>query len=124
MAAVMDYNVYVSTTASADLVVLSVTLASATTYLIMTIGGAFTTYSATEAGVGVAKIQADLTGGGFVTKFEQRYQNTDLDNNCGCTVLPLGIGLDFAVGDDVRAVETATSTTSTRWNASFWGTKV
>lgn len=120
----MDYGNLVSTTTSADLVVCSVTLASATTYLLMTLGGAFTTYSATEAGVGIARIQADLTGGGFVTKFEQRYQNTDLDNNCGCTVLPLGAGIDYAAGEDVRAIETATGTTSTRWNASFWGTKV
>lgn len=121
MAAVMDYAVLVTTAVTADQVVLTVTFGATTTYKVMALGVAYTTYSATEANLGLGKIAADLTGGGWVVKFEQRYQNTDLDNNCGMSILALGSGIDYASGQDVRAQCTPASTTSMRWNASFWG---
>jgi hypothetical protein len=121
MAAVMDYGVLVTTASTADQVVCTVTLGADTTYKIMTLGVAYTTYSATEANMGLGRIQADLTGGGWVTKFEQRFQNTDLDNNCGMSILPLGSGIAYASGEDVRAICTPAAATSMRWNASFWG---
>lgn len=120
MAAKLDHAVLVSTAATADQVILSVTFAAATTYKLITLGAAFTTWSATEANVGLGRIQADL-GGGWVTRFEQRFQNTDLDNNSGMSILPLGSGIGFASGEDVRAICTPAGTTSTRWGASFWG---
>lgn len=121
MAAVLDYGNLVTTAVTADQVILSVTFGATTTYKFVSVGAALTTYSATEANVGIAKIQADLTGGGWVTKLEQRFQNTDLDNNCGMTICPLGNGITFASLEDLRAVCTPASTTSMRWNASFWG---
>lgn len=121
MAARMDYAVLVTTAATADQVILSVTFAATTTYKWMSLGAALTTYSATEANLGLGRIAADLTGGGWVVKFEQRFQNTDLDNNCGMSILPLGAGIAYASGEDVRAQCTPASTTSMRWNASFWG---
>jgi len=121
MAARMDHSTLVTTAVTADQVILSVTLAATTTYKLIALGCAYTTYSGTEANLGLGRIQADLTGGGWVQKFEQRFQNTDLDNNCGMSILPLGSGIAFASGDDIRAICTPASTTSMRWNASFWG---
>jgi hypothetical protein len=121
MAARLDHAVIVTTAVTADQVILTVTLAAITTYKLVTLGAALTTYSATEANVGLARIQADLTGGGWLQKFEQRFQNTDLDNNSGMSILPLGSGIAFAIGDDIRAICTPAATTSTRWGASFWG---
>jgi len=120
MAAVMDYGNLVTTAVTADQVKLTVTFGAATTYKILMLGVAYTTYSGTEANLGLGRIQADL-GGGWTTRAEQRFQNTDLDNNCGMTIMPLGSGIAFASGEDVRAICTPASTTSMRWNASFWG---
>lgn len=121
MAAKLDHTTLVTTATTADQVILSVTFAAITTYKMIAIGAALTTFSATEANVGLARIQADLTGGGWVQKFEQRFQNTDLDNNCGMSILPLGSGVAFAIGDDLRGICTPAAATSTRWSCSFWG---
>ena len=120
MAAVMDHTTLATTATTADQVILSVTLSATTTYKMFAIGCSYTTYSATEANLGLARIQADL-GSGWVQRFEQRFQNTDLDNNCGMSILPLGAGIAFASGDDIRAICTPAATTSMRWPASFWG---
>ena len=120
MSAVMDHTTLVTTATTADQVILTVTFAATTTYKMLSIGCSYTTYSATEANLGLGRIQADL-GAGWVQRFEQRFQNTDLDNNCGMSILPLGSGITFASGDDVRAICTPAATTSMRWPASFWG---
>jgi len=120
MAAKLDHTVLVTTATTADQVILSVTFAATTVYKLLTLGCAYTAWSATEANLGLARIQADL-GAGWVQRFEQRFQNTDLDNNCGMSILPLGSGITFASGEDVRAICTPASTTSMRWAASFWG---
>lgn len=121
MAARMDHATLVTTAVTADQVILSVTLAATTNYKLIALGSSYTTYSATEANLGIGRIQADLTGGGWVQRFEQRFQNTDLDNNCGMSILPLGSGISFVSGDDLRAICTPASTTSIRWPCSFWG---
>jgi len=121
MAARMDHNTLVTTAVTADQVILSVTLAVAYTIKLVALGVAYTSYSGTEANLGLGRIQADLTGGGWLQKFEQRFQNTDLDNNCGMSILSLGSGIAFASGDDIRGVCTPSATTSMRWPCSFWG---
>lgn len=120
MAAVMDHATLVTTATTADQSILSVTLPTATTYKMLSIGAAYTTYSATEANLGLARIQCYLASS-WVQCFEQRFQNTDLDNNCGMSILPLGSGIAFASGQGLRAICTPASTTSMRWPASFWG---
>lgn len=120
MAARMDHTTLVTTAVTADQVILSVTLAAIATYKLIALGSAYTTYSATEANLGLGRIQADL-GSGWVQRFEQRFQNTDLDNNAGMSILPLGSGIAFASGDDIRGICTPASTTSMRWSCSFWG---
>lgn len=120
MAARMDHAVLVTTAVTADQVILTVTLAAAATYKLITLGAALTAWNATESNLGLARIQADL-GTGWVQRFEQRFQNTDLDNNSGMSILPLGSGIGFAIGEDIRAICTPGATTSMRWGASFWG---
>lgn len=120
MAAKLDHTTLVTTAVTADQVILSVTFAATTTYKMIALGVAYTTFNATEANLGLGRIQADL-GAGWVQKFEQRFQNTDLDNNCGMSILPLGSGIAFASGEDLRGICTPASTTSMRWSCSFWG---
>jgi hypothetical protein len=120
MAAQLDHTTLVTTAVTADQVILSVTFAAATTYKMIALGVAYTTFNGTEANLGLGRIQADLTGA-WVQKFEQRFQNTDLDNNCGMSILPLGSGIAFASGEDLRGICTPGSTTSMRWSCSFWG---
>ncbi len=120
MAAVMEHATLVTTAVTADQVIKSATFAAATTIKLVALGVAYTAYNGTEANLGLGRIQADL-GSGWVQRFEQRFQNTDLDNNCGMSILPLGSGIAFASGEDIRAICTPASTTSMRWNASFWG---
>jgi len=120
MAAVMEHATLVTTAVTADQVIKSVTFAAITTIKLVALGVAYTAYNGTEANLGLGRIQADL-GSGWVQRFEQRFQNTDLDNNCGMSILPLGSGIAFASGEDIRAICTPASTTSMRWNASFWG---
>ena len=120
MAARMDHNVLVTTAVTADQVILSVTLAASAVYKLITLGCSYTAWNATEANLGLGRIQADL-GSGWVQRFEQRFQNTDLDNNSGMSILPLGSGIGFASGDGIRAICTPAATTSMRWGASFWG---
>jgi len=120
MAAVMEHATLVTTAVTADQVIKSATFAAATTIKLVALGVAYTAYNGTEANLGLGRIQADL-GASWVQRFEQRFQNTDLDNNCGMSILPLGSGIAFASGEDIRAICTPASTTSMRWNASFWG---
>jgi len=120
MAAKLDHAVLVTTAVTADQVVLTVTLAAICTYKLLTIGAALTAYSATEANLGLARIQV-YRAAVWSQKFEQRFQNTDLDNNSGMSILPLGSGIGFAIGENIRAICTPAASTSMRWAASFWG---
>jgi len=120
MAAKLEHAVLVTTAATADQVILTVTLAAAFNVKMMALGSAYTTYSATEANLGLARIQSYVAAA-WGNRFEQRFQNTDLDNNAGMSILPLGSGINFAIGENLRAICTPAGTTSTRWACSFWG---
>lgn len=120
MAAKLEHATLVTTAATADQVILTVTLTAAFNIKLIAIGAAYTTYSGTEANLGLARIQTYVSTA-WGQRFEQRFQNTDLDNNAGMTILPLGSGISLASGENIRAICTPASTTSTRWPASFWG---
>ena len=119
MAAKLDHTTLVTTATTADQVILSVTFTAVTTYKLISLGCSYTTYSATEANLGLGRIQYYVSA--WTQVFEQRFQNTDLDNNCGMTILPLGSGIAFASAAGLRAICTPAATTSMRWPASFWG---
>jgi len=120
MAIKLDHAVLVTTATTALQQILLVTLSAAFNCKMMAIGSAYTAWSATEAGLGVGYIGTFISSV-WASKFEQRFQNTDLDNNAGMSILPLGSGINFAIGDNPRAVCTPISTTSMRWSCSMWG---
>lgn len=122
MAAFMGHATLVTTATTADQQIYSYTVSgSALTMKLLTLGAAYTTYSATEAYLGFGRFQFDV-GSGWVTKDRSpALVNTDLDNNNPLIVRPLGSGQVLAVGDDVRAICTPATATSIRWNASVWG---
>jgi len=120
MAAKLEHAVLVTTATTADQVILTVTLVAAFNVKMMALGSAYTTYSGTEANLGLARVQMYVSTV-WTQKFEQRFQNTDLDNNAGMSILPLGSGISFASGENLRSICTPAAATSTRWACSFWG---
>lgn len=123
MAAKMEYGNLVTTSVTADQVILTHTVSGSTfTIKLLILGAAYTTYSATEAYLGFGRFQLDLTGGGWVSKDRSpAFVNTDLDNNSPLIIRPMMSGQALIVGDDIRAVCTPATATSIRWNASIWG---
>jgi len=119
MAAKLEHATLVTTATTADQVILTVTLAAPFKVLLMALGAALTTYNATESNLGLARIQ--MYTGAWAQKFEQRFQNTDLDNNAGMSIISLGAGITFATGENLRAICTPGAATSMRWPCSMWG---
>jgi hypothetical protein len=75
-----------------------------------------TTYSATEAALGLVYFRIDATD-----KFEARMQNTDLASLASVIVIPWGDGLVFSGANVISWNCTPASTTSMRWTGSFFG---
>jgi hypothetical protein len=124
MAAKMDHATLVTTSVTGEQVILSVTVAgSPYSIKLMTLGAAYTTYSATEAYMGFGRFQLDWNlGAGWETKDRgPAFVNTDLDNNSPLLVRPLGAGLSLAVGQKIRGICNPATATSIRWNCSIWG---
>lgn len=121
MAAKMDFSVLVSSATTANQTIVSVLFAAATSYKVIAIGCSYTTYSATEGQLGIGMLAYASDGTTYAQCFEQRFQNTDLDNNCGMSILPLGAGITFSAGTAVKAYATPWTATSCRWPASLWG---
>ena len=113
MAANIQFGGLTTTAVTADQVILTYTPANTLSLKCLVIAGYLTTYSATEANMGVIKVQV-----GGVDKMEFRIQNTDLDAMPGVIVVPLGDGLTFSGSEVVRVIVTPASTTSMRWTAS------
>lgn len=120
MAAKLEHATLVTTATTADQVILTVTLTASFTVKLMALGCSYTAWSATEANLGLGRIQTYVAAA-WGQRFEQRFQNTDLDNNAGMSIIPLGSGITFASGENLRAICTPASTTSMRWPCSIWG---
>lgn len=124
MAAYLGHAVVVTTSVTADQVILSATVAGSNLNLkLLTLGAAYTSYSATEAYIGFGRFQFDFNGGsGWETKDRSpAFVNTDLDNNNPLVVRPLGSGQLLNVGQKIRGICTPTTATSIRWACSIWG---
>lgn len=89
---------------------------SSTSVKTTVIVGYLTTYSATEAALGVCYLLQGAT-----TKLEVRLQNTDLDSLCGVIVIPFGNGLTFTGSEAFTWQVTPAAATSTRWSGTFFG---
>ena len=105
-----------TTTTTAEQTIVSNTPASSTSFKCATCSGYLTTYSATEAALGVVFI--DVAGSNV---YEARMQNTDLASLAGVIVIPWGDGLTFNGSQAIAWQTTPAATTSTRWWGAFWG---
>ena len=115
--ATINFQALTSTAATAkQALTTAYTPANTTSVKSTVISGYLTTYSATEANMGVVYLQQ-----GGVDKAEMRIQNTDLDTIAGVIVIPFGNGLTFTGSETFSWVVTPASTTSMRWTASFFG---
>lgn len=104
-----------TTTVTANQVISSFTPTNATSWKCTSLVAYLTAYSGTESNLGTAKLQS-----GGTDIFETRIQNTDLDTRPGVVILPFG-GITFDGSTVVRWITTPASTTSTKWNGSFFG---
>lgn len=114
--ATIQYGTLVSTATTADQVITSFTPAGTTSWKSTVVTAYLTTWSATEARMGEAKLQQ-----GGVDKAELRAQNSDLECLATCVVIPWGSGLVFTGSEVVRWIVTPFSSTSMTWNASLFG---
>ena len=105
-----------STATTAEQSVVSNTPSSATSFKCATISGYLTTYSATEAALGVVSVDV-----GGTNRYEARMQNTDLASLAGVIVIPWGDGLQFSGAEAIAWQVTPAAATSTRWWGAFWG---
>lgn len=105
-----------TTAVTADQVISSFTPGNTVAWKCASLVAYLTTYSGTESNMGVAKLQsagADI--------FEARICNTDQESRPGCIILPWGDGILFDGSTVVRWICTPASTTSMKWNGSFFG---
>lgn len=105
-----------TTATTADQVISSFTPLNTTSWKCTALTAYLTTYSATESNMGVAKLQA---AGADI--FETRIMNTDQDTRPGVIVLPWGDGILFDGSTVLRWITTPASSTSMKWNGSFFG---
>jgi len=115
MAATISYGRLVTTTVTANQVVLTNTPASNLKLKTIVIAGYPTVWIATEANMGTVY----LTVGG-VDKMEFRLQNTDNDTLAGIVVIPLGNGLVFSGSEAVTVNVTPAATASKTWTVTFF----
>lgn len=121
MAAYMAFSVLVTTSVTADQQIHSISTAVNINVKFMSVGAAFTIYSATEAYLGFARFQKNLAGSWATVDRSPAFVNTDLDNNCPMIIRPLGVGMVLAAGTGLRAICTPMTATSIRWPCSIWG---
>ena len=105
-----------STATTAEQTIVTGTPAATTSFKCATVSGYYTTYSATEAALGVVFI--DIAG---TNVFEARVQNTDLASLAGVIVIPWGDGSTFNGSQAIAWQVTPAGTTSTRWFGAFFG---
>jgi len=108
-------NTITTSTAAADQVICTGTPSAVAKLKLVTVAGYLTTWSATEANMGVVALRV-----GGVKKAEWRIQNTDNDTVAGFIAAPLGDGISFSGSEVVDVVVTPVSTTSMRWSATLW----
>lgn len=105
-----------STAVTAEQTIVTNTPANTVSFKCAVVSGYYTTYSATEAALGVVFIDVASTN-----VFEARIQNTDLASLAGVIVIPWGDGILFS-GSQVLAWQvTPAATTSMRWFGAFFG---
>jgi hypothetical protein len=110
------YSRLVSSATTAKQTIYSGTPAGTTSFKSTVVCGYLTTYSATEAALGIVYLQQ-----GGSDKFEGRMQNTDLASLASTIVIPWGNGLTFSGAEVVAWLVTPAAATSTTRTASLFG---
>jgi hypothetical protein len=105
-----------SSATTAEQSVVSNTPAATTSFKCISISGYLTTYSATEAALGI--VFFDVAG---TNVYEARMQNTDLASLASVIVIPLGDGITFSGAQAIAWQVTPAAATSTRWYGTMWG---
>lgn len=105
-----------STATTAEQTIVTNTPANNISFKCATVSGYYTTYSATEAALGV--VFMDIAG---TNVFEARIQNTDLASLAGVIVIPFGDGILFNGSQTINWQVTPAATTSIRWWGAFFG---
>jgi hypothetical protein len=121
MAAFFGHAVLVTTSVAADQEIYSYTAPSPLTMKFLSMGAAYTSYNATEAYLGFARLQIDTGGGWETCDRSPAFVNTDLDNNNPLIIRPLGAGQVLATGSKIRGICTPSTSTSIRWTTCVWG---
>jgi len=103
-----------ATTARQDII--TNTPANTVSFKCISCSGYLTTYSATEAALGVVYF---VVGG--TDAFEARMQNTDLASLASIVVIPWGDGITFSGAEALLWEVTPGAATSTRWFGTMWG---
>lgn len=117
-----QFGALVTTTTVENQEIVSFTASSSLELRLVFYGGAYTTFSATEAYLGFARIQYDYALGSSWETIDRSppFINTDLDNNCPLVVRPFGSGHPVMSSESIRAICTPANATSMRWKAGFW----
>ncbi len=114
--ATIVFGALTTTTTTAAQTIVTNTPANTTSFKCTVVAGYMTTYSATEANMGMVYFRQAA-----VDKFESRIQNTDLASLAGVIVIPWGNGLTFSGAEVVSWHVTPAAVTSMRWTASLFG---
>lgn len=89
---------------------------SGTSFKCISCSGYLTTYSATEAALGVVYFAVNGTA-----TFEARMQSTDLASLASIVVIPWGDGITFSGSEALLWEVTPAAATSMRWFGTMWG---
>lgn len=105
-----------TTAVTAEQDVLSNTPAATTSFKCISISGYLTTYSATEAALGIVFFDVAATN-----VYEARMQSTDLASLASVIVIPWGDGITFSGSQALLWEVTPAAVTSMRWYGTLWG---
>lgn len=111
-----QYNSLVTSSTSADQVIVTFTPLNTTSWKYIGIVGTLQTYNGSDQNLGVVSLQVDGS-----TIFSARIQHTPVDSRPGIISIPLGNGITFNGSQVVRWIVTPASSTSMEWRASFLG---
>ena len=114
--ATIVFGAITTTATTAAQTIVTNTPANTTSFKSAVVCAYLTTYSATEAALGIVYMRQ-----GSVDKFEARMQNTDLASLASVIVIPWGNGLTFSGSETLAWHTTPAAATSTRWSGSFFG---
>jgi hypothetical protein len=115
MATIVSAGITSSAT-TAEQSIVSNTPANTTSFKCLSCSGYLTTYSATEAALGIVFFDVAATN-----VYEARMQNTDLASLASVIVIPLGDGIAFNGSQAIAWQVTPAAATSTRWWGTMWG---